>query len=52
MLIYLITGENSVVFVSPVANNVLKFANAIPARSPVGPAVVLAMVILMANRMR
>ena len=52
MLIYLILGEKSGVFVSTVADNVLKFANAIPAQSLVGLAIVLALVILMTNRMR
>ena len=33
ILIYLILGENSGVFVSGVADNVLKFANAIPAQA-------------------
>ena len=52
MLIYLILGDNSGVFVSGVASNVLKFANAIPTQSLVGLAIVLALVILLAKRMR
>jgi hypothetical protein len=53
ILLYLILGpDHSGVFVSAVANNVLKFANAIPAQSLVGLAIVLALVILLANRMR
>ena len=52
ILIYLILGENSGVFVSGVADNVLKFANAIPAQSLVGLAIVLALIILLAKRMR
>ena len=52
MLIYLILGDSSGVFVTAVAANVLKFANAIPAQSLVGLAIVLALVILIANRMR
>jgi nitrate reductase gamma subunit len=52
ILIYLILGANSGVFVSAVADNVLKFANAIPAQSLVGLAIVLALTILLANRMR
>ncbi len=52
ILIYLILGPNSGVFVSTVADNVLKFANAIPAQSLVGLAIVLALTILLANRMR
>lgn len=52
MLIYLILGQSSGVFVSTVADNVLKFANAIPAQSLVGLAIVLALTILLAHRMR
>ena len=52
MLIYLILGASSGVFVSGVADNVLKFANAIPTQSLVGLAIVLALVILLAKRVR
>ena len=52
ILIYLILGQNSGVFVSGVADNVLKFANAIPAQSLVGIAIVLALVFLVARRVR
>lgn len=53
VLIYLILGpESSGVFVSGVADNVIKFAAAVPAQSLVGLAIVLALVILLANRMR
>ena len=52
ILIYLILGQNSGVFVSGVADNVLKFANAIPAQSLVGIAIVLALVFLVARRIR
>ena len=52
MLIYLIMGQDSGVFVSGVADNVLKFAAALPAQSLVGLAIVLALVILLSNRMR
>ncbi len=52
ILIYLILGANSGVFVSAVADNVLKFANAVPAQSLVGIAIVLALVLLIANRRR
>ena len=52
MLIYLILGDSSGVFVSGVANNVLKFANAVPTQSLVGLAIVLALVILLAKRVR
>ena len=50
ILIYLILGETSGVFVSTVAANVLKFAAALPAQSLVGLAIVLALVILLGNR--
>jgi len=52
MLIYLILGQNSGVFVSGVADNVLKFANAVPAQSLVGIALVLALMVLIARRVR
>ena len=52
MLLYLILGANSGVFVSGVADNVIKFASAIPSQSLVGLAIVLAIVFLIANRMR
>jgi hypothetical protein len=52
MLIYLILGQDSGVFVSAVADNVLKFANAVPAQSLVGIAIVLALIVLMSRRFR
>jgi nitrate reductase gamma subunit len=52
ILIYLTLGADSGVFVAAVADNVLKFANAIPAQSLVGLAIVLALAILLTNRMR
>jgi nitrate reductase gamma subunit len=53
ILIYLILGpQSSGVFVSGVADNVLKFAAAVPAQSLIGLAIVLALVLLIANRMR
>jgi hypothetical protein len=52
LLLYLILGANSGVFVSGVADNVIKFAAAIPTQSLVGLAIVLALIILLANRMR
>jgi hypothetical protein len=53
ILIYLILGpDSSGVFVSGVADNVLKFAGAIPAQSLVGLALVLALIVLLTNRMR
>lgn len=53
ILLYLILGpDSSGVFVSGVANNVLKFAAAIPSQSLVGLAIVLALVFLVAQRVR
>jgi len=52
ILVYLILGANSGVFVSGVAQNVVKFAGAIPEQSLVGLAIVLAIVFLIARRMR
>ncbi len=52
MLIYLILGQDSGVFVSAVADNVLKFVNAVPAQSLVGIAIVLALIVLISHRIR
>jgi hypothetical protein len=52
MLIYLIMGQQSGVFVSSVADNVLKFAAALPAQSLVGIAIVLALVFMLGKRVR
>ena len=53
VVVYLILGPaSSGVFVSSVADNVLKFAGAIPAQSLVGLAIVLALTILLTNRIR
>jgi hypothetical protein len=52
VLLYLILGDKSGVFVSGVANNVVKYASAIPEQSLVGLAIVLALVFLVARRMR
>jgi hypothetical protein len=52
ILIYLILGDSSGVFITSVANNVMKFAAGLPAQSLVGLAIVLALIFLIANRMR
>lgn len=52
VLIYLILGQSSGVFVTSVADNVIKFAGAIPAQSLVGLAIVLALVFLITARMK
>ena len=48
----MILGANSGVFVSGVAENVVKFASAIPEQSLIGIAIVLALVFLIARRVR
>jgi hypothetical protein len=52
ILIYLILGQSSGVFVTGVADNVIKFAGAIPAQGLVGIAIVLALVFLITARMK
>ncbi|MFY9841030.1 MAG: hypothetical protein WAK55_32085 [Xanthobacteraceae bacterium] len=53
ILIYLIMGpDSSGIFVSGVADNVVKFAGAIPTQSLVGLTLVLALVALLTNRLR
>jgi hypothetical protein len=53
ILIYLILGpDSSGIFVSGVADNVMKFAAAIPTQSLVGMTLVLALVALLTNRLR
>jgi hypothetical protein len=51
-LVHLILGPNSGTFVTSVADNLLKFANEIPAQSLVGLAIVLALVLLIGYRMK
>ncbi len=50
ILIYLILGQDSGVFVSSVADNVLKFANGLQPQTLVGLAIVLALVFLILSR--
>ncbi len=52
ILIYLILGESSGVFVKSVADNVMKFAGAVPTPSLVGFAVIVAIVYLVMQRLR
>ncbi len=52
ILIYLILGQDSGAFVVSVADNVLKFANAMPTPSLVGMGVILALVYLVMQRMK
>ena len=52
MLIYLILGQSSGVFVLAVADNVMKFANAVPTPSLVGLAILLAIIYAIMHRLR
>ncbi len=52
ILIYLILGENSGVFITSVAGNVMKFAGAVPTPSLIGIGVILAIVYLVMQRIR
>jgi hypothetical protein len=52
ILVHLILGPDSGIFITSVADNVLKFANGIPAQGLVGLAIVLALVFLITNRMK
>jgi hypothetical protein len=52
MLIYLLLGQSSGGFVISVADNVTKFANAVPTPSLVGLAILLALIYLIAGRMK
>ena len=52
MLIFLILGQNSGMFVLSVADNVTKFANAVPTPSLIGMAVILALVYVIMQRLR
>lgn len=52
ILLHLILGENSGVFVTSVANNVTKFAGAVPTPSLIGIGVILAIIYLVMQRIR
>lgn len=52
MLIYLILGQGSGVFVLSVADNVMKFANGVPTSSLIGLGLLLALIYLIMNRLR
>ena len=52
VLIYLILGDNSGVFVTSVAGNVTKFANDVPTPSLIGMGVIVAIVYLVMQRLR
>jgi hypothetical protein len=50
MLIYLILGQGSGVFVTSVAENVTKFASGVPTQSLIGLALVLGVIYLIMQR--
>jgi nitrate reductase gamma subunit len=52
MLIYLILGQGSGVFVLAVADNVMKFAQAVPTPSLIGLALLLALIYLIMQRVK
>ncbi len=52
MLIFLILGQDSGMFVLSVADNVTKFANAVPTPSLIGLGLILALVYLIIQRLR
>ena len=52
MLIYLILGDNSGLFVKSVADNVMKFAGNVPTPSLLGIAVLIAIIYLVMQRIR
>ena len=52
IILYLILGQNSGEFVLSVADNVVKFANAVPTPSLIGLAVVVAMIVLIVQRLK
>ena len=51
MLVYLIMGQGSGVFVTSVADNVTKFASGVPTQSLIGLALVLGVIYLIMNRL-
>jgi hypothetical protein len=52
ILIYLILGENSGVFVKSVTDNVMKFAGGVPTPSLIGLSVIVAIIYLIVNRLK
>jgi len=52
MLLYLLMGQSSGVFVLSVADNVMKFSNAVPTPSLIGMALVLGLIYLIMRRRR
>jgi hypothetical protein len=52
MLLYFLLGQNSGAFVLSVADNITKFAAAVPTPSLIGMGIVLVLVFLVMNRLR
>jgi hypothetical protein len=52
ILIYLILGDDSGVFVKSVADNVTKFAGNVPTPSLIGIGVIVALIVLVMQRVR
>jgi hypothetical protein len=52
MLVYFLLGQNSGAYVLSVADNVTKFAGAVPTPSLIGLAIVLALIYLITGRMK
>jgi hypothetical protein len=52
ILIYLILGDGSGVFVKSVADNVMKFAGGVPTPSLIGIGVIIAIIYLVMQRIR
>ena len=52
ILLFLILGQNSGVFITSVAGNVTKFANDVPTPSLIGIGVILAIIYLVMQRIR
>jgi hypothetical protein len=50
ILVHLILGPSSGIFITSISDNVLQFANGIPAQSLVGLAIVLSLVFLISYR--
>jgi hypothetical protein len=52
ILLFLILGDNSGLFVKSVADNVTKFANGVPTPSLIGIGVIIALIYLVMQRLR
>lgn len=52
ILIYLILGDNSGVFVTSVTNNVIRFADGVPTPSLIGLSIIVAIIYMIVNRLK